>query len=99
MRLVPGVTGALVGQCTVFIAPNGNKFIACDPLGHPGAAATTRGRSGALQIENLRHLGSLIKTGASCSLALDDGDGPQFDRLVGDPRHVASVDYLRDILV
>jgi hypothetical protein len=44
--------------------PNGNKFIACDPLGHSGAAATTRGRSGALQIENLRHLGSLIKTGA-----------------------------------
>ena len=57
--------GALVGQCTVFIVPNGNKFVACDPLGHSGAAATTRGRSGALQIENLRHLGSLIKTGAA----------------------------------
>ena len=57
--------GALVGLCTVFIAPNGNKFVACDPLGHSGAAATTRGRSGALQIENLRHLGSLIETGAS----------------------------------
>jgi hypothetical protein len=53
-----------VGLCTVFIVPNSNKFVACDPLGHSGAAATTRGRSGALQIENLRHLGSLIETGA-----------------------------------
>ena len=57
--------GALVGHCTVFIVPNGNKFVACDPLGHSGAAATTRGRSGALRIEILRHLGSLIETGAS----------------------------------
>ena len=56
--------GALVGRWPVFVGPKGVNFIASNPLDHSGAAVTTRGRSGGLQIENLRPLARPIATRA-----------------------------------
>jgi hypothetical protein len=49
---------------TVFLGPNGDYFIAFDPLGHLGAAEATMGCPGALQVEKLRPLGSPIAAAA-----------------------------------
>ena len=56
--------GALLEHWTVFLRPNGDDFIAFDPLGHPGAAEATMGCPGALQVEKIRPLGSPIATAA-----------------------------------
>jgi hypothetical protein len=56
--------GALLEHWAVFLRPNGDHFIAFNPLGDPGAAGGTMGCPGALQVEKIRPLGSPIATAA-----------------------------------
>ena len=74
--------GALLEHWAVFLRPNGDHFIAFDPLGHPGAAGGTMGCPGALQVEKIRPLGSPIATAAQIEF-LDFG--PQKFQALRDP--------------